>query len=242
MKQDERIRRPKPERTGPIRGGTFSLFGAPEAPSPDDSRTDGGVPADPVARGVDLGYRVVDDYIRQGQNAARRIAQRSYGPEALVNDVQELTAGLMQYGAEVMDLLMQLLGQAAVGQATRPSSNPAPLGEEPAWSAGPEGGPSAAPRVIVAVESPYATEVSVDLDAGAGRSLVIQDLQNPRGGPPLTGAVLEGGERPRLGVRVPPGQPPGTYCGLVLDAETILPAGNVVVRVLPPQAPSDEQP
>jgi hypothetical protein len=239
MTQHERIRLPKSDRTGPIRGGTFSLFGAPATPNPNEAGADGAGPSGAIARAVDLGYRVVDDYIRQGQNAARMIGQRSYGPEALANDVQEMTASFLQYGAELVDVWMQLLGQAAVGQATRPAPNPAPPSPEPAGSTSRSG---ASPRVTVAIESPHPTEVSVDLDAPAGRSFVVQDLQNSRGGPSITGTVLEMGEPPRLRVRVPPEQPPGTYCGLVLDAETSLPAGNVVVRVLSTQSGSGEQP
>ena len=230
MTEPERIRRPTPERTTPIRGGTFSLFGAPATPQPDEARTERAGPADAIARAVDIGYRVVDDYIRQGQNAARRIGQRSYGPEALANDLQEVAASFMQYGAELVDVWMQLLGQAATGQARRPAADRAPS-SPPASGANAS---SASHRVIVAIESPHPTEVSVEVDGGpSGRAFVVQDLQNPKGGPALVGTVLEAGERPRLHVRVPAGQPPGTYCGLVLDAETMLPAGHVVVRVLP---------
>ncbi|MDJ0850340.1 MAG: hypothetical protein QNK04_18370 [Myxococcota bacterium] len=253
--QHERIRRPKPERKDPIRGGTFSLFGAPESAGPEEPGATEESAADPVARAVDIGYRVVDDYLRQGQKAARLMAKKSYGPEALANDVQELTAGLMQYGAELMDLWMQLLGQAATGQAKRPSGEAGAGGKAPGPST--EGSPPAPPRpdvesrptgsrpvsrVALAVQSPHSTEVDVELDARAGQALIVQELQNPKGGPPIRGATLEGGERPRLHLVVAPDQPVGTYCGLVLDAATSLPVGNVVVRVLPTPVPGAPRP
>lgn len=255
---NERIRRPKPERTGPLRGGTHTLFAPPEPPpgTEVEAEGEGGAP-DAVARAVDLGYRVVDDYIRQGQHAARLMARRAYGPEALANDVQDLAARAFQYGAEFFDLWMELLGQAAGGQPLRPSWAPrgpraaggpppgphAPGGPPPGPRAGgappaPRGGRRDSRGVALAVESPLPVEVTVELDAGTAGELRVQDLQSVDGGPALRGLRLDGGDPPRLRLRVPPGQPPGTYCGLVIDAESARPAGTVVVRVLAPASPS----
>ena len=84
MPRRERIKKPEPERTQPIRSwGT--LFGAagptPGSPPPSASpssrgasdRADGRgpAPADPISHGVQAGYRVIEDYVRQGQSAAR---------------------------------------------------------------------------------------------------------------------------------------------------------------------------
>lgn len=234
MDRRERIRRPRPERTAPIRGGAESLFGAPEPPRAaggEEGQPHGG-PAEAVARAVDLGYRVIDDYLRQGWNAARLRERRSYGPEALANDLQDLVARSMQYGAELIDLWMQMLGQLGVAQVGRPSPRPA----------GPGGvGAPAAPggsRVVVAIESPRPAEVRVDLDVRPGRRLVAQELRAP-GADPIDAVALEGLDPPRLRVRVPPEQPPGTYSGLVLDAETNLPVGTVELRLFPSSAPGD---
>lgn len=239
MKQHERIRRPIPERKEPIRGDALAIFGPPESPSrgAGGERVSAG-PADTVVRAVELGYRVVDDYIRQGQNAARLMARRAYGPKAMINDVQDIAARLMQYGAEFMDVWMQLMGQAGVGQAATPASAHPPGGAEP--RTGVRAG-SSSPRVAIAIESPLAVEVTVELDPPGGRSLVVQELQAPSGGPSIAGVAIEGVDPPRLRVRVPPEQPAGTYCGLVLDAETSLPAGTVVLRVLPRRADGEAQ-
>jgi hypothetical protein len=237
MTDDERIRRPKPERKGPIRGGTASLFGPPGAPSGGDAGDEErGGPAEAVARAVDLGYRVVDDYIRQGQNAARLVGRRSYGPGAMANDLQDMAARFMQYGAELMDVWMQLLGQAAAGQAARPGNAPAGGRSEPRPTAERRG---TASRVIVAIESSQLAEVEVDLDAPDGGRLAVQELQSLGGGPSISGAAFEGVDPPRLRIRVPDDHPPGTYCGLVLDVDSSLPAGSVVVRVLPPHVGGD---
>src|SRR5438128_27418 len=63
----DRIRRPPLDRTEPIRAWS-SLFGA-------------GPLNDVVTRSVELGYRVVDEYIRQGQKAAARFGSPSVGAD-----------------------------------------------------------------------------------------------------------------------------------------------------------------
>ena len=84
MSTKDRVTRPEPERTHPVRSWS-TLFGAPER--------DGGRD-DVVSRSVDLAYRVVDEYVRQGQKTAQRLSERSYAPEAMARDVQDLTTRL----------------------------------------------------------------------------------------------------------------------------------------------------
>src|SRR5262245_3645482 len=105
----QRVRRPEPARNGPVRGGWLGLFGLPAAarvpgaepapPRPD--APEGERAADPMARAVELGYRVVDDYIRQGQNAARLIEGGAYGPQAARQDAQDFALRLFQYASEM---------------------------------------------------------------------------------------------------------------------------------------------
>src|SRR5438128_6977170 len=98
MTTKKRVRRPEPDRTGPIRNWS-ALFGAPPARAPED---EGAAEARPtslgeaVSRSVELGYRVVDEYVRQGQRAAQRLNDRSLGPETIARDVQDLTARMAQ--------------------------------------------------------------------------------------------------------------------------------------------------
>ncbi|APR81142.1 Hypothetical protein A7982_06489 [Minicystis rosea] len=74
----ERIKRPEPERTQPIRNwaGAFGTPGAAETPPPGvpfRGPPFQGSPQDPVSRGVEAGYRVIDEYLRQGQAVARAV-------------------------------------------------------------------------------------------------------------------------------------------------------------------------
>src|SRR5437879_12006363 len=82
----QRIKRPPLERTKPVRNAStlFSPAGprradgagqrGPEPPQQDRAADD------VVSRSVDQGYRVIDDYIRQGQKAAQRFDARSWSP------------------------------------------------------------------------------------------------------------------------------------------------------------------
>ena len=71
--RSERLRRPKAGRSEPVRNWE-TLFGPPaDGPEAPDGRSRAGVgdASNPVAKGVELGYRVMDEYVRrQGQRAA----------------------------------------------------------------------------------------------------------------------------------------------------------------------------
>jgi hypothetical protein len=236
MNRDERIRRPTPDRRQPIRGGWLSLFGPPEPRATgDDSDGDGAGngAGDAISRAVDLGYRVVDEYIRQGQNAARLIARRSYGPQAMANDMQEVAARVVQYGAEFMDVWVNLLGQAAAAPPGRSGARQAgadgdalrPRGGEPSKQA-------RGARIALQVDSARPTRVQLDVEDVAGRALEVQELQHTGGAdhPPLRGATLSGSP-PCLRVAVPPDLPDGIYAGVVLDTATRAVAGTLIVAV-----------
>ena len=90
MTDPPRMHRPEPERTGPIRNfGT--IFGAPPTHGamppmgpfgpmgpmgPFGPPMGAPGPGAAVSQGVQMGYRVIEEYLRQGQNAARMM----YGP------------------------------------------------------------------------------------------------------------------------------------------------------------------
>ena len=93
MSSDARIKRPTLERTQPIRQWSTLFEAAGSSASPSDPaqgaeprREGGSALGDVVSRSVDLGYRVVDEYLRRGQAAAKRVGERSY-------DVQGIRTG-----------------------------------------------------------------------------------------------------------------------------------------------------
>jgi hypothetical protein len=223
---NDRITRPEPERTQPIRSWTQTLFGMP--PPANGERASAAPLEDVVSRSVELGYRVVDDYLREGQRVAERFGGRGFGADALVGDMQQLTARMARYTSDVFEVWFQLL-QLAMGGRVRPPENAAPA----APVAAPEA--PAASRIRIAVDASQPTEVVLDLrpDA-AGRRLLVHALRPADGGegarlgdvsiePDAGGAVVR--------VRVPPRHPAGVYNGLVIDEETTCPAGTLSVRV-----------
>ena len=249
MSEGERIRRPEPERMRPIRSWS-SLYSSPAssvgAPPPGTTTADGGdgdtrpAASDSVARAVGLGYRVVEEYIRQGQNAARMFGESSYGPYMMPNDLQEVTTRMLEYSSRMAELWMQFfVGAAASGAPTgrgpdvpNTDSSPPP---EPA--ATPDAG-EAHVRVSIAMDADRPTETSVDLRPVAHwTSLTVSDLREADPAKPrLTGVRIEPGSAPdawTLCIRVTSQQPPGVYNGLIIDRDTSVPAGTVSVRILP---------
>src|SRR5215470_15787877 len=120
MSTSDRPKRPSPERTQPIRSWS-TLFAVPsadgsdpEAPAaapPPESRGTG--LSDVVSRSVDLGYRVIDEYIRQGQKAARRLNDRSFGTQAVASDLQELGMRMTQYASDFAAVWLEFVQLAA---------------------------------------------------------------------------------------------------------------------------------
>ena len=197
-----------------------------------------------LGRSVDLGYRVVEDYIRQGQKAAERMSSGTYGPDALAGDVRELGMRMARYASEFMAVWFDFMERAAAGGSMPwgPAPPVAPDGASTAPAPVPPRGtaPDGAERTRVRVEvaSPWPTEVALDLQPDAARRpLVVHALRAIEPDKPRIDAVsFHGGsaEAPAtVRIRVPAEQPPGVYSGLIVDQETAAPAGTLSVRVLP---------
>lgn len=235
MSSNERIRRPPLERTQPIRNWS-ALFGPPSpgSPPPDGAdptrgRQRGGGLGDVVSRSVELGYRVIDEYIRQGQKAARRLSEGAYGPERWAEDAQDLAQRMAQVASELVGTWFELLERANAGSAARPTP-PAPGARpaQPTTAAVPGG------YVRLAIASAQPLEVLLELrPEAAGRRLVAHALRAPEAWKPRLDEVefrVDGaGGAPTLHIRVPAHHPPGSYEGLVVDEDTSRPVG--VVRV-----------
>jgi len=251
MSAKPRSRRPKLERTQPIRSWSALFDVPPRAPGADKRRgpKDGAASVnDVVSRSVDLGYRVIDEYIRQGQRTAQRINERSFGPEAVVNDFQEVGTRLAQYASDFASLWIEVMQLATVGGSARwpvppRDSRPAPTPPDTPPPAAAEKAPSAGTafdrvRVKIAVASTQLTEVDLDVRPEAtARRLLVQALRpvQPEH-PKLTDVTFEpaqGTEPATLRIRVPAGQPAGVYNALIIDADSSRPVGTLSLRVMP---------
>lgn len=200
--------------------------------------------ADGATGAVNLGYRVIDEYIRQGQRAAQQLGLGiglGTGPGAA--SFQTLSERILRDGllwlehvAKVWSTLdpPSALGQLSGRQASAPGT--ATGARDSAPEATLATAPTATAGIIVEVSSRAPAEVELELRASAtGRTLGVQDLRTPQGDD-LRGCRLSGGSGGypwRVAVRVPDRQMPGLYTGVVFDRADESVQGTLSVRISP---------
>jgi hypothetical protein len=253
----ERIKRPKLERTRPVRSWP-TLFDAPGAtagqansePGPAVRQAHGVSLNDIVSRSVDLGYRVVDEYLRRGQQAARRINERTYDVQAMTGDLQDLGVRTLQYASDFAALWLGLVQRAAADSAQfRPRAASDGAGATASGDRGSDdrarsahapqpAEPERTQRVRVKIEiaSTQPAEVTFDLRSdAAGLQLIVHALRAVDPDKPRVSdvGIRSGvnGEPATLWIRVPPGQPAGVYTGVIIDAQTSRPVGTLNLRI-----------
>jgi hypothetical protein len=179
---------------------------------------------------------VIEDYLRQGQRVAQQINNRSYNPEAMGNDLQEMIERLARYytdlGALWGDLVNSLIANPefmnSVLRPLQPASHP-----QPTTNGAAANGTTA---VTIEVISIRPIQVTLDLHPQAENlPLTTHGLRavDPEK-PPLTDITFEphAVHGPvRLRVRIPDVQPPDTYSGLIVDKTTNLPKGSLTVTI-----------
>jgi hypothetical protein len=147
MSKEDRVKRPKLERSEPIR--SFStLLGAGRSTSNGAAEQGGtGSVTDVFTRAVDVGYRVIDEYIRQGQNAAERIRKGQYDAQAATADIQDLAVRMTRSASDLMEMWLQVVARTtgSAGFAQGPDSG-APATSRPGATAGVGGRWADAPR------------------------------------------------------------------------------------------------
>lgn len=237
-----RLHREDPARTEPIRdwstlyrqSNSWNSRDASANPKSGDEATRGGLCSDTVAQGVKLGYRVIEEYMRQGQRIAQQINNRSYGLGTMGNDIREISEQMLRYYSDLVSLWLDLMGSIAGNPDLirnlfglwQPQS-------EPSVNAAPANG---ATTVSIEVVSARPAQVTLDLrPQSEGLPLATHGLRalDPEK-PPLTDITFEPGADNgpvSLRIRVPEGQPPGLYTGVVIDRDTGQPRGTLSVRI-----------
>ena len=263
MSSATRKRRPDLDRHEPVRRFDGVFGRRPDAVRPDPVHTNGAGPvgANTVAQGVDAGYRVIEDYIRQGQAFARSaVSPRSSAASA--SDPQRLTERMVQYASDLAAVWLEYT-RITMGQppAAAPSTTSAPtgrapdvggfdIGSVPARARAPASGPNGrvgtegadhaprpeTPRISIDIRSKLRAEISVELRPGSARlPLEAHDLRHRDPGiERISAVVLEvAPEDNRVSIRlaIDGGQPAGTYTGVIVDAESNLPQGSLSVRL-----------
>lgn len=213
---EPRLRRDDPARTEPDRSfsGTFQ----PDAPGGDD----------PVTRGVRMGYRLVEEQMRRGQQIAQDASAR-FGV-GRGGDMREFAERALRFYGDLytdaalfwLDAALTLV--APVDSSQQPSSNLT--------------GPTSSPAVPLDVASSRPVRVTLNLNPGARpAALQVLTMRTSDGvKPPLMDVSFQpqaGGGLPVLRIRVPAEQPAGVYHGVVCDAQapdTVLGTLTVDVR------------
>jgi hypothetical protein len=228
----DRIKKPKLGRTDPVRNWS-AMFGGADASSGAN-----GVLTEMITRSVDLGYRVIDEYVRQGQRAAEQLTGRTTDFDAMTGNVQEMSVRMAQYTSDLLGVWFQMMSAAMAAPATAGWSAPTATRPEPVRAAGPAAAapaPTEPVRVRVEVASTQPVEVGLDLRPGAGLTpLIAHALRAVEPDKPnLTVTVVANGEPGvlRLRVRVADDHPAGVYSGLLLDEVSGLPVGALSLRV-----------
>lgn len=255
----QRATKPSLNRSKPIRSWSKAFGGASAAKSAKPAKSaksaksaetakSGKAANGTVADGVRLGYRVIDDYLKKGQEAAQTLGGAGGDTlKAASTEVQRLTQRMFQYASDLASAWMELVqtmtatGLAADGASTKNGvPPPAARGEQaPAPGREPASDPSDQPcAVSLEIESLLPTETTIDLRRRAiDQPVEVQPLSsNVLGAPQITGVSIEA--RPKAGrvlvrVRVPPTQSAGVYRGLIIDRNTNLPCGTLAIRVGP---------
>jgi hypothetical protein len=234
-----RITRPPLARTRPVRA--FRTLFDPAAKT-SARKSSGEAPAkETIARAVDAAYRVVEEHIREGRDYARSRGEddseappQYSGPS--LRPAWLSGAGLGAAAGEMVRLLFG--GRPAPGTIpvpgfdveSAPASGSVGAGTSPARDA-------IADEIVVDLQAAQPAQIALKLDSRRRLpgALTVQALR-PQGG---TGKALPRAtvERDRqanvltVRVRVPRGQAPGTYRGLIIDGTTNTPCGSLSIKL-----------
>lgn len=220
-----RVRRPRLERTAPVRDyfRTLGPRGSRNANAPASDDVD-----DTIARSVRSAYEVVDRYVREGQRVASELAAGPYGPLRAGFDAVALAPRLLEDVVEATRAWAELLS-ALAGAPQRPAA-----------TARGDGNSNASPDLAAleaAAERATGERVTVFAVPARPGAAVFSTVPAPRAagvirttefravdsdGPalaPATVTVSGDAAGVTLGIAVPADQPSGVYLGLIEATE-----------------------
>lgn len=235
MGKRERLQRPDPERTEPIRNAATYL----RDPTSDDgaksksSQPDSSETTDALAHGVKLGYKVIEEQILQGQRLAQRLGKAAGKTSATGSgEIGALIERVLHLYKDMGTLCFDAVETLARSPALR-------SGISRAWqgTAESESAPDSDTGFAIEVASTRRTQVTLDLRRRPGRFIPLVHALHAADPtiPPLTGVRFKmepASPAPMLQVEIPDTQLPATYTGVVVDSTTNEPRGTLCVRLL----------
>lgn len=247
MKKEKRIRRHDPLRTGPIRnwsallrqsdswstnmtnGTTQEGFQGGKAESLDDA----------LSRSVELGYKVIEEQIQQGQKLAGQFATGNIDPTLLNGSAADVGGRVLRFytdiGALWYEMVESMLRKPGMSDLF---TNLMPDTGQPANGAAQNGTANGRSNIHVEIISavPTGARVSVELHTDCDvEAMLVQSLhaREPEK-ESLTDVQLlppSEGWSPTIQLKIPNAQPAGTYSGLILSAATDEPVGTICVHI-----------
>lgn len=239
---DKRIRRPEVERTEPLRSWS-GMVDSSSGPTGDPSR--------PFEQDVTMGYRVIDEFMRRGAAAARDVSKQFLAPaDPRVNTamVERLFQSASDLGGVWLEMMQSLwLTQSEPAQRqdanafdVQPTAASRAVERSAPEPADPPSPPTPPTRLIVAfrVQSGRPVELSAAFDPKAGSGpFVVHPL---RALDPELKCIAEvtfvfESERSHAlaTLEIDAEHAPAIYTGMIVHAQTHLPAGSITVHVLP---------
>lgn len=229
-KKAGRQKRPQLPRSEPLRNWS-TLFGGP---GPNGSRTATAPSAtDSVRGGVELGYRVIDEYVRQGAAVAGGFANAE-GPKGLPGqDLGQMTERMLKYASDFASLWFDVMGMM-VSTRNGTAANEQ-VGVNGASSAARTTSETRSVAIHVRATQPVDVLLTVDTTLSAGASLSVENLRARTGSISLDDVAIESPTETagplRVSLDVPKGTPKGRYTGVILDAASSNPTGRLTVTI-----------
>ena len=191
-----------------------------------------------VSRAVELGYKVIEEQIQQGQQIAEQLASGNMDPTLINGNVSEIGDRVLRFysdmGALWFEMIESVIRNPAMGDTLK---NLMPIGGEQMNGAAraAANGRSNMPVEIISPE-PTGARVTVELNTSCDfESMLAQPLcARDADKQPMTDVnfIPPGdGWPPSVRVTIPEGQPAGTYSGLILSAVTDEPVGTLCVHI-----------
>ena len=232
----ERARRAPPKRSGPIRA---TMAGDGSADDEGATLVDGSLREVPelVAETVRLGYRVIEENLRQGRTAAERIRARDYDLGDARDDVATLGRRFLDLAYDLGTSWFDLIGAVVDDPRLRDALRPQP-GEPQPRKRPADGAPPAQGTAVKVVGHRGAHGQAQLADLSSLRQPPQVTPLRPVNGPPGAAAIMGA----RLGaanetgalaviVPVPADQPPGTYAGTIHESGSNRLLGSVSLTV-----------
>jgi len=221
--------RPALPRTEPIRSWS-TLFGAA---APGGAAGAPGFPSavESVNRGVELGYRVIDEYVKQGAALAGNLSSASTGTPSGVPDLAQMTERMLKSASDFASLWFDAMGVMISSRngAGTPDASGMPR------TAAPQS--SGTPGITLQLRAAQPVEVLITIDSTLtpGAPLVVESLRARSASASLEDVSVDVPAEPagplKIRITIPKGMPADRYTGAIIDAGTRNPRGRLTVTV-----------